>query len=56
MTDEHAAQRRVVDLCLAGLTAVEKAAVMGRGHGTIRNLRHRALVRREASHHHTVRA
>jgi len=38
-------QRRVVDLRLAGLTAVEIAAVMGRSHGTIRNLHHRALVR-----------
>jgi RNA polymerase sigma-70 factor (ECF subfamily) len=38
-------QRRVVELRLAGLTAVEIAAVMGRSHGTIRNLHHRALVR-----------
>jgi DNA-directed RNA polymerase specialized sigma24 family protein len=38
-------QRRVVELRLSGLTAVEIAAVMGRSHGTIRNLHHRALVR-----------
>lgn len=38
-------QRQVLELRLAGLTAVEIAAVMGRRHGTIRNLHHRTLVR-----------
>ncbi len=38
-------QRQVVELRLSGLTAVEIAAVMGRSHGTIRNLHHRALLR-----------
>ena len=38
-------QRRVLELRLSGLTAVEIAAVMGRSHGTIRNLHHRALMR-----------
>jgi RNA polymerase sigma-70 factor (ECF subfamily) len=39
------AQRQVLELRLAGLTAVEIAAVMGRSNGTIRNLQHRTLVR-----------
>lgn len=39
------AQQQVLELRLAGLTAVEIAAVMGRSHGTIRNLQHRTLVR-----------
>ena len=38
------AQRQVLELRLAGLTAVEIAAVLGRSHGTIRNLQHRTLV------------
>jgi RNA polymerase sigma-70 factor, ECF subfamily len=38
-------QRQVLELRLAGLTAVEIAAVMGRSNGTIRNLQHRTLVR-----------
>lgn len=45
MTHLSPDQRRVVELRLSGLTAVEIAAVMGRSHGTIRNLHHRALVR-----------
>jgi RNA polymerase sigma-70 factor, ECF subfamily len=39
------AQRQVLELRLAGLTAVEIAEVMGRSNGTIRNLQHRTLVR-----------
>ncbi|MDQ3227376.1 MAG: RNA polymerase sigma factor [Chloroflexota bacterium] len=39
------AQQQVLELRLTGLTAVEIAAVMGRSHGTIRNLQHRTLVR-----------
>ncbi|MBA3451358.1 MAG: sigma-70 family RNA polymerase sigma factor [Chloroflexia bacterium] len=39
------AQQQVLELRLAGLTAVEIAAVMNRSHGTIRNLQHRTLVR-----------
>jgi RNA polymerase sigma factor (sigma-70 family) len=39
------AQRQVLELRLAGLTAVEIAEVMGRSSGTIRNLQHRTLVR-----------
>lgn len=39
------AQRQVVELRLAGLTAVEIAAVMGRSHGTIRNVQHQTLSR-----------
>ena len=38
-------QQQVLELRLAGLTAVEIAAVMGRSHGTIRNLQHQTLVR-----------
>ena len=38
-------QRQVIELRLAGLTAVEIAAVIDRSHGTVRNLQHRALVR-----------
>lgn len=39
------AQRQVLELRLAGLTAVEIAAVMGRSHGAIRTLQHRTLLR-----------
>jgi RNA polymerase sigma-70 factor (ECF subfamily) len=42
LTDE---QRRVVELRLAGLTDVEIARVLGRGHGAVRALQYRALVR-----------
>jgi RNA polymerase sigma-70 factor (ECF subfamily) len=45
MTQLPPAQRQVLELRLAGLTAVEIAAVMGRSSGTIRNLQHRTLVR-----------
>jgi RNA polymerase sigma-70 factor, ECF subfamily len=45
MTHLSADQRQVLELRLSGLTAVEIAAVMGRTHGTVRNLHHRALVR-----------
>ena len=38
-------QRRVLELRLAGLSGVEIAQVLGRSHGTIRNLQHRTLVR-----------
>lgn len=38
-------QRQVLELRLAGLTAVEIAAVLGRSRGTIRNLQHAALAR-----------
>ncbi len=39
------AQQQVLELRLAGLNAVEIASVMGRSHGTIRNLHHQTLVR-----------
>jgi RNA polymerase sigma-70 factor, ECF subfamily len=39
------AQRQVLELRLAGLTAVEIAHVMGRSHGAIRTLQHRTLLR-----------
>jgi RNA polymerase sigma-70 factor, ECF subfamily len=39
------AQQEVLGLRLAGLSALEIAAVLGRSHGTVRNLQHRALVR-----------
>ena len=42
------AQQQVLELRLAGLTAPEIATVLGRSHGTIRNLQHRALVRLRA--------
>jgi RNA polymerase sigma-70 factor, ECF subfamily len=45
MRQLSADQRQVLELRLAGLTAVEIAAVMGRSHGTIRNLHHRTLLR-----------
>jgi RNA polymerase sigma-70 factor (ECF subfamily) len=38
-------QRRVLELRLAGLSGVEIARVLGRSHGTVRNLQHRTLVR-----------
>lgn len=38
-------QRRVIELRLAGLNGVEIADVLGRSHGTVRNLQHRTLVR-----------
>lgn len=38
-------QRQVLELRLAGLTAVEIAAVTGRSHGTIRNVQHQTLAR-----------
>jgi RNA polymerase sigma-70 factor (ECF subfamily) len=38
-------QRQVLELRLAGLTAVEIAEVMGRSHGTIRNMQHQTLAR-----------
>ena len=38
-------QRRVLELRLAGLSGVEIADVLGRSHGTVRNLQHRTLVR-----------
>jgi RNA polymerase sigma-70 factor, ECF subfamily len=41
-------QRRVVELRLAGLSGVEIAIALGRSHGTVRNLQHRALVRMRA--------
>jgi RNA polymerase sigma-70 factor (ECF subfamily) len=41
-------QRHVLELRLAGLSGVEIAAVLGRSHGTIRNLQHRTLVRLRA--------
>ena len=37
-------QRLVLELRLAGLSGVEIARVLGRSHGTIRNLQHRTLV------------
>jgi RNA polymerase sigma-70 factor (ECF subfamily) len=39
------AQQQVLELRLAGLKAPEIATVLGRSHGTIRNLQHRALLR-----------
>ena len=45
------AQQQVLELRLAGLTALEIATVLDRSHGTIRNLQHRAMVRlRELLH------
>jgi RNA polymerase sigma-70 factor (ECF subfamily) len=38
-------QRRALELRLAGLSGVEIAVALGRSHGTVRNLQHRALVR-----------
>ncbi|MFL5758919.1 MAG: RNA polymerase sigma factor [Thermomicrobiales bacterium] len=38
-------QRRVLELRLAGLSGVEIALVLGRSHGTVRNLQHRTLIR-----------
>jgi len=38
-------QRQVLELRLSGLTAVEIAAVMGRSHGTIRNLHCQTVAR-----------
>jgi RNA polymerase sigma-70 factor, ECF subfamily len=38
-------QRQVVELRLAGLRGVEIAQVIGRSHGTVRNLQHEALQR-----------
>jgi RNA polymerase sigma factor (sigma-70 family) len=38
-------QRQVLELRLSGLTAVEIAAVMGRSHGTIRNLHYQTVAR-----------
>jgi RNA polymerase sigma-70 factor, ECF subfamily len=38
-------QRRVLELRLAGLSGVEIARVLGRSHGTVRNLQHRTLLR-----------
>jgi DNA-directed RNA polymerase specialized sigma24 family protein len=35
----------VVELRLAGLHGAEIALVLGRSHGTVRNLQHQALVR-----------
>jgi RNA polymerase sigma-70 factor (ECF subfamily) len=40
------AQRRVLELRLAGLSGAEIAVVLGRSHGTIRNLQHRTLLTR----------
>jgi RNA polymerase sigma-70 factor (ECF subfamily) len=45
MSQLSPAQQQVLELRLAGLTAVEIASVMGRSHGTIRNLHHQTLVR-----------
>jgi RNA polymerase sigma factor (sigma-70 family) len=39
------AQRQVLELRLSGLTALEIAAVMGRSHGTIRNLHYQTVAR-----------
>jgi RNA polymerase sigma-70 factor (ECF subfamily) len=45
MSQLSPAQRRVLELRLSGLTAVEIAAVMGRSHGTIRNLHYQTVAR-----------
>lgn len=41
-------QQQVLELRLAGLNAIEIAAVLGRSHGSVRNLHHQTFVRLRA--------